>query len=172
MNVFKVLVTGDFSSGKTQFIKTLTGNVLLTEKKVTDKKEMLQKDTTTVALDYGKLEIGKNIIHLFGTPGQKRFDFMLNVLDRNISAFIVLVDSTNIVNIKNARRFIEFFNKGNLPFVVACNKQDLKDAYTLDQIKSFLDMDVPLMPLVAKDRESSLKLLQYVLSKIDQPVLV
>ena len=42
-----------------------------------------RKRTTTVALDYGlmKLDAGERI-HLYGTPGQERFDFMWDILTK------------------------------------------------------------------------------------------
>ncbi|MDQ7055912.1 MAG: ATP/GTP-binding protein [Persephonella sp.] len=76
----KILVTGHFSAGKTEFIKNITGDTLLTEVSLSSQEEKSVKEKTTVAMDYGKLEIKGKKVHLFGTPGQERFDFMLDIL--------------------------------------------------------------------------------------------
>ncbi len=169
MNILKIVVTGDFSSGKTQFIKTISEHSFSTEKQITESSEILKKDTTTVAMDYGKLCINGKTIHLFGTPGQDRFKFMWEVLDKNKSAFILLVDSTNIQNIKNAKKFLDFFGKEEIPYIVGCNKQDLKDALSVEEIKKILNIDAVFMPLVAKDKNSALNLVKNLLNQI-QPV--
>ncbi len=166
MESIKVIVTGDFSSGKTQFIKTLTGNPVTTERKVTEKSEYVKKSKTTVALDYGKIILENKIVHLFGTPGQKRFDFMWEVLDKDKSAFILLVDSTDKESIENSKFFLKIFQKDNVPFIIGCNKQDLPSALSVNEIRSILDIDADYIPLVAKDREKSMFLLRSLIKKL------
>ncbi len=160
METVKVLVTGDFSSGKTQFIKTLTENVISTERKITDVKEAKEKLETTVAMDYGKIFLEDKVIHLFGTPGQERFKFMWDVLDKNKSGFILLVDSTNVENIKNGAKFIDYFYKDNIPFIIGCNKQDIPGALSVEEIKNILSVEGVYLPLIATKKESAITVLK------------
>src|SRR6201999_4359774 len=51
------------------------------------------KNTTTVAMDFGRITLAENLVlYLFGTPGQRRFWFMWDDLVRGAIGAIVLVD--------------------------------------------------------------------------------
>ena len=168
MEDIKVLVTGGFSVGKTQLIKTLTDDFVSTEKPITDNNEILYKENTTVAMDYGKINIDGKTVHLFGTPGQERFRFMWEVLDKNKSAFILLVDSTDIKKIKEAETFLDYFNKDNVPFVIGCNKQDVEGALSVQEIKNLLKVDADYIPLVATDKNNSMLILKLLMKKLEE----
>jgi signal recognition particle receptor subunit beta len=49
------------------------------------------KEETTVAMDYGQVRMPEYTLHLYGTPGQARFEFMWPILSREMDGFIVLV---------------------------------------------------------------------------------
>src|SRR5574337_905966 len=91
----KMVVTGPFSSGKTQFIRSISEiDVVATERKISSEAERI-KDSTTVAMDFGRITVDNDLVlYLFGTPGQKRFDFMWELLSEGMLGFIVIVDST------------------------------------------------------------------------------
>ena len=80
----KILISGPFAAGKTQFIKTISEiEPLTTERKTTAKNEKKVKNFTTVAMDFGKITIDdEHELYLFGTPGQSRFDFMWEILGK------------------------------------------------------------------------------------------
>ena len=81
-NVYKVIVTGPFNAGKTAFVSTISDiAVVTTEKKITTEDRGI-KNETTVAMDYGRAEIDDKVLHLSGTPGQTRFNFMWDILAR------------------------------------------------------------------------------------------
>ncbi|MBN2224139.1 MAG: ATP/GTP-binding protein [Deltaproteobacteria bacterium] len=163
MNRFKVVVTGPFNSGKTQFIKTVSEiDVVSTERKVTLPEHAAIKGETTVAMDFGRITLGSQKIYLFGTPGQQQFDFMWEVLTENMIGFIVVVDSTDPKRFKEAREIIRFF-KDILeePFVVAANKQDLSGALPIGDLKKELGLDekTTIISCSAVDKKSSMKVL-------------
>ena len=88
-----ILVTGPYGAGKTEFIRTISEiPVVSTERTITDWLESHEKSLTTVAMDYGRLTIGKDVLHLRGTPGQERFHFMRELLAREVNGFVLLVD--------------------------------------------------------------------------------
>ncbi|NPA31823.1 MAG: ATP/GTP-binding protein [Chloroflexi bacterium] len=159
MQAVKIVVTGPFSAGKTQFIKTVSEiDVVATERKITAEEERTIKESTTVAMDFGRLTIDDDLVlYLFGTPGQKRFDFMWEILSEGMLGFIVLVDSTRPETFREARSILETFKAyAPTPFVVAANKQDLPDAWDVEDLRIALRLpkDVKIVPCVAVDQES------------------
>jgi small GTP-binding protein len=175
MQSVKMVITGPFSSGKTQFIGSVSEiDVVSTERKITSKAEKI-KDTTTVAMDFGRITVGDDLIlYLFGTPGQRRFDFMWDILSQGMLGFVVMVDSTKPETFREAKRILETFESyAATPFVVAANKQDQEDAWEPDDLRIILRLneDVKILPCVATDKETVknvlLELLYSILDEID-----
>lgn len=159
MQTVKMVVTGPFSAGKTQFIQSVSEiDVVSTERKISSSEERAVKDATTVAMDFGRITVDEDLVlYLFGTPGQKRFDFMWEILSEGMLGFIVMVDSTRPETFREARGILETFRAyAPTPYVVAANKQDKKDAWELDDMRHALRLDskVKLLSCTATNRKS------------------
>src|SRR5512136_575879 len=157
MQTVKMVVTGPFAAGKTEFIRTISEiDVVSTERKITSDAERI-KDVTTVAMDFGRITVDEELVlYLFGTPGQKRFDFMWEILSEGMLGFIVLVDSTRPETFREARSILETFRAyAPTPYVVAANKQDLDDAWELDDMKHALRLSAKtkILPCIATDKK-------------------
>ncbi len=153
----KMVVTGPFNSGKTQFIQAISEiDVVSTERKISSDAEKV-KSSTTVAMDFGKITVDEELVlYLFGTPGQKRFDFMWEILSEGMLGFVVMVDSTRPETFREAKSILETFRAyAPTPYVVAANKQDHPEAWELDDLRIALRLDsaIKLLPCVATDRE-------------------
>jgi uncharacterized protein len=158
MQTVKMVVTGPFNSGKTEFIQSVSEiNVVSTERKISSESERV-KNTTTVAMDFGRITVDQDLVlYLFGTPGQKRFDFMWEILSEGMLGFIVMVDSTRPETFREARSILETFRAyAPTPYVVAANKQDLPDAWDMEDIRLALRLGpkVKLLPCVATKRDT------------------
>ena len=158
MQTVKMVVTGPFSAGKTEFIATVSEiDVVSTEKKISAEAEKI-KNTTTVAMDFGRITVDDDLVlYLFGTPGQKRFDFMWEILSEGMLGFIVMVDSARPETFREARSILETFRAyAPTPYVVAANKQDVEDAWDLEDMRIALRVEsgVKLLPCVATDKEA------------------
>jgi small GTP-binding protein len=142
----KVVVTGPFSAGKTEFIKAVSDvPVVTTERKLT-RDALPGKEETTVALDYGRTKLGDMTIQLFGTPGQPRFDFMWEILASEMHGFVVMVDSSDATTFPTAKKLIEMFRSfENVPYIIAANKQDLDGASSPQEIRAALDLEPKVM---------------------------
>jgi len=153
----KMVVTGPFNSGKTNFIQSVSEiDVVSTERKISSAAERV-KDQTTVAMDFGRITVDNELVlYLFGTPGQKRFDFMWEILSEGMLGFVVMVDSTRPETFREAKSILETFRAyAPTPYVVAANKQDAPDAWELDDLRIALRLDpaIKLLPCVATDKE-------------------
>lgn len=175
MQAVKMVVTGPFSAGKTQFIQTISEiDVVETERKISSRAERI-KDRTTVAMDFGRITVDEELVlYLFGTPGQRRFDFMWEVLSEGMLGFIVLLDSVRPETFREARDILDTFRSyAPVPYIVAANKQDMEDAWSVEDLRIALRIpaETKMLTCVATDRESVksvlLELLYSILAVID-----
>jgi small GTP-binding protein len=175
MQTVKMVVTGPFNAGKTQFIRSISEiDVVSTERRISTEAERV-KDETTVAMDFGRITVDQDLIlYLFGTPGQKRFDFMWEILSEGMLGFVVMIDSARPETFREARRILEVFRGyAPTPYVVAANKQDSVDAWTPADLRIALRVpdDVKVLACVAMDKESVksvlLELLYAILEEMD-----
>ena len=170
MQSVKMVVTGPFNAGKTEFIRSVSEiDVVSTERRISAQAERV-KDSTTVAMDFGRISIDDDLVlYLFGTPGQKRFDFMWEILSEGMLGFVVLVDSTRPETFREARSILETFHAyAPTPYVVAANKQDREDAWELDDLRIALRLSphVKVVNCIATRRESVKKVLVELLYSI------
>jgi signal recognition particle receptor subunit beta len=177
MQTVKMVVTGPFSAGKTEFIRTISEiDVVSTERRISSNGERSQKDQTTVAMDFGRITVDEDLVlYLFGTPGQKRFDFMWEILSEGMLGFIVIVDSSRPETFREARGILDTFRGyAATPYVIAANKQDHEDAWQPDDLRIALKIDgsIKVLPCVANDKEAVksvlLELLYSILETMDQ----
>jgi len=176
MQTVKIVVTGPFAAGKTQFIQTISEiEVVATERKISRSEERI-KDQTTVAMDFGRITIDDGLVlYMFGTPGQRRFDFMWEILAEGMLGFVVLLDSVRPETFREARSILDTFRSyAPVPYVVAANKQDLADAWSPEDLRIALRIppEIKIVSCTATDRESVrrviLELLYSVLELLDK----
>lgn len=175
MQTVKMVVTGPFNAGKTEFIRSISEiEVVSTERRISSEIEKV-KESTTVAMDFGRITVDDDLVlYLFGTPGQKRFDFMWEILSEGMLGFIVMVDSSRPETFREARSILQTFRAyAPTPYVVAANKQDREDAWEIDDMRIALRLapDVKLLPCIAVDKESVksnlLELLYTIIAEMD-----
>lgn len=173
--VVKILIAGGFGVGKTTLVgavsetKPLRTEEVLSEQGVgvDDLSGVEMKSTTTVAMDFGRISFGDDLVlYLFGTPGQDRFWFVWDELALGALGAVVLADTRRIADCFPS---VDYFERQRLPFIVAVNCFDGAHSYNLDEVQTALnlDPDVPVMLCDARKRESSkevlITLLQHVM---------
>lgn len=163
----KIVIAGGFGVGKTTMVNSvseippLRTEEVLTEAGVgvDDMAGIEDKETTTVALDFGRITISPRVVlYLFGTPGQNRFWFMWDELALGALGAVVLVDTRRL---DSSFPSIDFFEHRNIPFVVAVNRFEGGFPHTDAQVRQALDLDpnVPIISCDVRDRESSKEVL-------------
>jgi len=170
--LLKIIVTGPFSSGKTQFVKTASDIPVVTTERKLSHREKGVKAQTTVAMDYGRVAIGDDVLHLNGTPGQARFDFMWDILSKEMKGLVLVVDAAAEDTFEEAKTMLDEFLAPNpaTPFVVAANKQDRDDALTPEKLRRALGLggEAFILPCTASQRTS----VQFVLKQLAKTIPV
>lgn len=124
MRPLKLLIHGPVSAGKTTFVQTLAQAEAIETEEATS--ERIGKERTTVALDFGKLTLRGVPIHLFGMPGQERFDFMLDILVANAAGLLFLVPGDKPHGFPKARQLLtSVLRRYPMPFVIGVTRQDV-----------------------------------------------
>ncbi len=145
----KLLVTGPYNAGKTTFVHAIA------KKAVSVERQAFELFPTTVGLDIGHMDYKGFSADVFGTPGQERFDLLLEPLSRESIGAFIMIDSTKPDTFARAKEMINMCRAEALPKVIVANKHDLPGALTPDEIKKRMALweDVPIVSVSAQKNE-------------------
>ncbi|WP_374225894.1 ATP/GTP-binding protein [Pseudonocardia sp. KRD291] len=161
------MVAGAFGVGKTTFVGSSSDITPLTTEEVMtapsegvdDLSGLPDKRTTTVAMDFGRLDLDDDLVlYLFGTPGQYRFWFMWDQLVTGAVGAVVLVDTRRLID---SFPVLDYFERAGIPVVVGVNGFDGEFPYTEDQLREALALGAgrPIVRCDARDRTSATRTL-------------
>jgi hypothetical protein len=154
----KLVVTGPYAAGKSTFVRALCGDSV-----------SIDAQGTTVVMDYGQRKYQELDVALFGTPGQSRFGFMIEIISKDADGFILLVDSSlpeswpYAVSILN-----EVVKIGGKPCVVAANKQDLENAYPPEEVRERMNVNYPVIGTIAITGRNVEKVLNTLMGELEE----
>lgn len=107
---YKLVIAGPVGAGKTEAIRMLSDNGVVTTEAVASDGVKNMKKTTTVAMDYGvmKLDSGEQV-RIYGTPGQRRFDFMWEISGKNALGLILLLNAEEPDPVTDLNYYLDAF---------------------------------------------------------------
>lgn len=139
----KVVVLGNAEAGKSTLIKTLIPNSI-----------NIEHGGRTIALDFGVIERKGIRFHIFGTPGQKRFDIMRDLVSIGADLFIYVFDPLMGISDYD-RKVMPMLEKKGLKGIIFINfKEELDKKPEVHQLISTLSsLDHYVVSGSAKDPE-------------------
>lgn len=165
MKTMRLVVAGSVGAGKSTFVRTLSEiEVVDTDRTATDGTALF-KPETTVALDFGRLVLSPNMdLHIYGTPGQARFDFMWDLLIQNAHCYILLVAANRPNDVNDAREIVSFISdRVQIPMIIGLTHLDCPGALTPEEILTNLGYDIhdkhrpPVVNINPNDRTTVLE---------------
>ena len=166
MEIMRLVVTGTVGAGKSTFIRSVSEIAVVDTDRVATDETAAFKKKTTVAMDFGRLQFAPEMaLHLYGTPGQSRFDFMWDILIRKAHAYILLVDAHKPKDFREARKLLAFMQQRvDIPMLVGLTHMDCKGAWSAENVAialGFVDENnrPPFVTLNANQRDSVIEAL-------------
>lgn len=168
MKEYKILFTGSMGAGKTTAISMVTDSPPInTDVKNNDISN--PKENTTVGLDFGivKLDSGE-ILRVFGTPGQERFDFLWSALAKNALGIVILVDNSRAKPLDDLDKYLAGFAKElqTTACVIGVGRTEEFTNPSVDMYAEHLfskNMLIPIVPVDVRHREDVLILIESLL---------
>ena len=169
----KIIFSGPVGAGKSTAISAISDIPTVQTDAVASDMTRNHKGTTTVAMDYGLMKLnGGERVHLYGTPGQERFDFMWDILTEGGIGLILLISNAR----PNPQRDLEFFLDSFKDFIdatqvaIGITQMDLAPRPKLPHYREWLARAgrvVPLFEVDARERRDVTTLVEALLFSLD-----
>lgn len=170
-----ILFAGPMGAGKTTAIESLSEIEVVRTEAANTERDIADKDTTTVALDYGEITLdGVDKIRLYGTPGQKRFDFMWQILKERARGLMLLVHNDAAAPIELMLEYLdefrELYDGGGV--VIGVTRSDVGAGpqlgeYTAALAASRPDLAVPVYSVDPRDEGQMATMLMTLIAQIE-----
>jgi signal recognition particle receptor subunit beta len=170
----KIVVTGPFSAGKTTLIRTISEVAIVgTERDVTDDTRAV-KERTTVAMDFGRISFESDAaLFLFGTPGQRRFEVMWEILSEGMIGFILLIHAVDDRSLVEGSHILDSFRRyADVPYVVGVTHMDRvphgEHEKVLRHVREALELpaEVAVVPADPREKENVKHLMLSILNEV------
>ncbi len=173
MSNHKIIFTGPVGAGKTTAISSISDSpVVKTDEHASDMTQN-HKQETTVAMDYGVMLLGDNErIHLYGTPGQERFNFMWDILTQGGIGLVLLLDNTRTDPFHDMDFFLDAFKTfvAENKVAIGVTKTDISPFPTLEKYHEKMKVhgiNPPLFEVDARESKDISKLVEALLFSLD-----
>lgn len=166
MNEHKIIFTGTMGAGKTTAIAAISETPIVSTDMANSDTAQHAKASTTVAMDFGTITIDEGeVVRLYGTPGQERFQFMWKILAKGALGVVILVDNSRPNPLDDIRLYLDEFREliANAGAVIGVTCMDKSTTPTLDQYYDVLaarQLVLPIFPVDARKKDDVLTLLE------------
>jgi signal recognition particle receptor subunit beta len=178
--VLKVLITGPDGAGKTSAIRELSDIEPVSTEQEAHDAARVARPHTTVAMDYGLMRLtDTQVVHLYGAPGDKRFEFMWQILQRGAAGLVVLLDNRRSKPFAELEAYLDAYREliERTAVVVGITRMDECVAPTIPDYHAHLRrtgkgwcQGIPILEVDARSRADLTLLVQALLTSIDPRV--
>lgn len=153
MQEYKIVFTGNMGAGKTTAIRILSDIEVISTDVINSAQDVHSKSLTTVGIDYGKLKLSDGLsLSVYGTPGQKRFQFMWKIIVKGALGVIILIDSTTKNALLEMNMYVDFYkNEGIDVIIVGVTHSDIEGSMPFEVFENELSKTANLLPIFAID---------------------
>jgi len=173
MSNYKIFFSGPVGAGKTTAISALSDTpIICTNEQATDM-TLERKRDTTVAMDYGIMKLeGEERIHLYGTPGQERFNFMWEILVEGGIGLILLLNNNRPDPFRDLDFFLDSFSGfiADTAVAIGVTRVDEAQQPTVADYHAHLDkkqQKFPVFEVDARERADVSLLVEALLYSLD-----
>ncbi|MEI6705867.1 MAG: ATP/GTP-binding protein [Methylococcales bacterium] len=173
MSQYKIIFTGPVGAGKTTAIHSISDLPPIKTDAAASDMAKSKKSATTVAMDYGVMNLpGGEKLHLYGTPGQERFDFMWDILVTGGIGLVLLLDNTRADPFVDMKFFLDAFSKfiGDTAVTIGVTQMDVSAKPTIHDYQVQLGgmgLKLPVFAVDARVRNDISILIQSLLYSLD-----
>ncbi|WP_221799239.1 GTP-binding protein [Oceanobacter mangrovi] len=171
----KILFIGPMGAGKTTAIQTLSDDMAANTEVRNSNRDMYDKATTTVAMDYGAIQLDdEQLVHLYGIPGQKHFEAVWPVIAKGAIGAILLVNASqpdwqnDMLYFLNA--FPQLVTSGSL--VVAINRGSDQQQLQILELLSQQNLCLPVLLTDPRDRGQLVMTLEILIANLEIETLI
>lgn len=149
----KILFIGPMGAGKTTAIAAVSDVASIGTEALNTDTVQCDKPTTTVAMDYGEIQLEDDMVALYGIPGQERFDFMWSILAEGALGAVLLLNHERAQACEDLLDYLDAFPELSArgALVVAVGRTGTPPARALQPYRQVLGERRMALPVFAAD---------------------
>lgn len=167
----KIVFAGSMGAGKSTAIQTISNIDVLTTEAINTDLHAHQKTLTTVGIDYGELILEDgDVVGLYGTPGQERFNFIWNVITQGSIGTILFIDHSSDNPIEQLEYYLDYFKAKSSNIVIGITHVDQKSNHNTSIYQEWLsklNISMPLFFIDARNKEDILLLIDTLITQTE-----
>lgn len=153
MREYKLVFTGPMGVGKTTAIRAIS-EIPPISTDVANADTSVGKATTTIGLDFGRLTLENgDMLRLYGTPGQSRYEFMWKILIRDALGLAILLDNSKPKPFEDLAIYLDGFADSlkETPCTLGITRSGSHRSPSLDDYARALAARGMVLPILAID---------------------
>ncbi len=166
----KILFIGPMGAGKTTAISSISDEAPVATEAKNSARHLSDKPTTTVAMDFGQIELGTDqSVDLYGIPGQEHFNFLWPLLEKGSLGAILLLDCSKNDSLDSLALFCNAFSDlcSKNAVVVALNRITHQSVYDCQNWLSSHDLTLPVIIADPRKRNDVLMLVELLIANAE-----
>ncbi|HSH43457.1 MAG TPA: ATP/GTP-binding protein [Arenicellales bacterium] len=169
----KIVFSGTMGSGKTTAIANISDVPPVSTEALTTDEGAAGKTSTTAAMDYGEVDLGDDLVlRLYGTPGQRRFRHMWELLVPGALGVVILVDNARPLPLSDVAIYLDNFAGlvGPSGVVIGITKTDMAPEPSIAEYHQFLaerNESYTVLAVDVRKRDDVLMMIDVLLTSVE-----